>query len=304
MQRIIELKHVGPKAHVRQLLEDLIGRLEEKLQHVPAEATTLHVMFEENGTHKLYRTSLTCHIPGHTVAAHEERRDAGSSIRKAFAEVERQLEKQKAVLRHEHLRRRSKQTRRPPLLAGCLLGLALVASEARSETGSPHSASAVGPTPQAVEAMQLLDVDDPYQRQLGFLRLEALREPATLDAVRKYLDSKDPEMRAQSLRAIAAIEGAGACPVLLQRLKTDRHPLVRRAALLGLEPFQSVDSTLLPAFLEALADHNPEVRMTAADVVSRIDDPRARQAIRLRLRKEHTRDVRRVLNMAMTRLGS
>ena len=113
MKRLIELKHVGPKEHVRTLLEDLIGRLEEKLKHFQNDAVTVHVVFEENGTHKLYRASLTCHVPGHTVVAHEEHRDAGTAIRETFAEVERQLEKQKAVLRHEHLRkslRRSRQT--------------------------------------------------------------------------------------------------------------------------------------------------------------------------------------------------
>ena len=109
MKRMIELKHVGPKAHVRTLLEELISRLEEKLRHFPDDAVTLHAVFEENGTHKLYRASLTCHVPGHTVAAHEEHRDAGAAIREAFAEVERQLEKQKAFLRREHLRR-SRQT--------------------------------------------------------------------------------------------------------------------------------------------------------------------------------------------------
>ena len=114
MRRAIELKHVGPKEHVRRLLEDLLDRLEDKLSHFPDDAVSIHVMFEENGSHKLYRASLTCHVPGHTVAAHEERRDAGSAIREAFAEIERQLEKQKATVRHEHLLRRSKRARRRP----------------------------------------------------------------------------------------------------------------------------------------------------------------------------------------------
>ena len=91
MKRVIELKHVGPKEHVKSLLEDLIGRLEEKLNHFPPDAVSLHVLFDENGTHKLFRTALTCHVPGHTVAAHEEGREAGMTIRNAFAEVERQL---------------------------------------------------------------------------------------------------------------------------------------------------------------------------------------------------------------------
>jgi len=105
MKRTIELKHVGPRSHVRGLLEELIGRLEEKLEHFPSDAVSLHVLFEENGSHLLYRTDLTCHVPGHTVAAHEEGRDAGTTIRKAFADAGRQLEKQKALIRHEHLRR-------------------------------------------------------------------------------------------------------------------------------------------------------------------------------------------------------
>jgi len=111
MKRIIELKHVGPKEHVRALLEDLIGRLEEKLNHFPPDAVSLHVLFEENGSHKLFRTSLTCHLLGHTVAAHEEGREAGAAIREAFAEVERQLEKQKAFMRREHLRRYQQRAR-------------------------------------------------------------------------------------------------------------------------------------------------------------------------------------------------
>ena len=112
MKRIIELKHVGAKSHVWALLEELIDRLEEKLQHFSADAVSIHVVFEENGTHKLYRTSLTCHVPRHTVAAHEERRVAGEAIRKVFSEVERQLEKRKAITRHEKQLRRVKRSRR------------------------------------------------------------------------------------------------------------------------------------------------------------------------------------------------
>jgi ribosomal subunit interface protein len=114
MKRMIELKHVGPKEHVKGLLEELSDRLEEKLAHFQRDAVSLHIVFEENGAHKLYRVSLACHVPGHTVAAHEERRDAGLAIREAFAELERQLEKQKASLRHEYLRRHQAQRKRRP----------------------------------------------------------------------------------------------------------------------------------------------------------------------------------------------
>ena len=111
MRRTIELKHVGPRGHVQQLLGELIDRLEDKLRRVAQDALSVHAVFEENGSHKLYRTSLTCHLPGHLVAAHEEGRDPGMTIRKAFADPERQLDKQKSILRHERLVRRSKRLR-------------------------------------------------------------------------------------------------------------------------------------------------------------------------------------------------
>ena len=109
MKRLVEIKHVGPRGHVQRLLEELMARLEDKVSHFPPEAVSLHVLFDENGSHKLYRVALTCHVPGHTVAAHGESRDAGLTIRRAFAEVTRQLEKQKAIIRHERDRRRTRK---------------------------------------------------------------------------------------------------------------------------------------------------------------------------------------------------
>ena len=159
------------------------------------------------------------------------------------------------------------------------------------------------PSPKAVEALRLVESKDPYQQQLGFLRLEALREPATVPMIRAYLTHREPQMRAYVVRALAAIEGVAAVPTLLDALRTDKQALVRRAALLGLEPLQATDPNILPAFIKALRDKDTEVRMSAVDVVSRIDDPRAREAILLRNKREHRRDVRRVLNLAMRRLS-
>ena len=159
------------------------------------------------------------------------------------------------------------------------------------------------PSPQAVAALQLAESKDPYQQQLGFLRLEALREISTAPLIRPYLTHREPEMRAYALRALAAIEGAPAVPTLLDALKSDKQPLVRRAALLSLEPLQSANTNILPAFIKALRDRNTEVRMAAVDIVSRVDDPAARDAIFLRNKRERRRDVRRVLSLAMKRLG-
>ena len=151
------------------------------------------------------------------------------------------------------------------------------------------------PSPKAAEAIRLLDATELYDRQVGFLRLEALREPATLEAIKRYLDDRNPEVRAYSLRAVAAIEGVGAIPLLLERLRRDRAPSARRAALLGLEPLQAQDPQILPAFIAALKERSTEIRITAVDIVNRIDDPRAREAIAERHKRERRRDVRRLL---------
>ena len=294
MQRTIELKRVRAPRLVRGFLEELSARLEEKLGHFQPQAVSLHVVFEENGSHKLYRTSVTCHVPGHVVAAHEERRDPGQSIREAFAELERRLDKLKAIVLHERERRRTRRARALAWVAAALLGL--TAREARAE-------EAPGLTPKAAEALAFIQSEDPYRRQLGFLRLEALRDPATLSAIRPYADHRDPELRAAALRALAAIEGLGAVPRLLQALEQDRHPRVRRAALLGLEPLQAGDPAILAALLKALDDSKPDVRMTAADIVSRIEVPAAREAILIRVKRERDRNVRRVLDDAVKRLG-
>ena len=170
-------------------------------------------------------------------------------------------------------------------------------------SGNEQGAGAA-PSPRAIEAIRLLQSSDPYERQLGFLRLEALREPNTVDAIQKYVESKDPDMRAYSLRAMAAIEGPTAVPLLLKMLKEDAHPVVRRAALLGLEPLQQYRPDMLPALIMALRDRNPEVRMTAVDIVSRVNHPRAKEAILLQNRRERDRSVRRALSLAMKRLGT
>lgn len=112
MKRIIELKHVGPRAHVRGLLEELLDRLEGKLARLSQDATSCHIVFEEQRAHQLYRAALTCHVPGQVLAAHEERREAGEVIRKVFADIERQLQKQKAILHHEPQRKRVRRTGR------------------------------------------------------------------------------------------------------------------------------------------------------------------------------------------------
>lgn len=188
--------------------------------------------------------------------------------------------------------------------AGCLLAVTLWLGSTAVGAEAPAVPPDGGLSAEAREALQLIESNDAYQREFGFLRLEALRQSETAPAVQGYLSHRMPEMRAYSVRALAAVSGAEAVPLILRALKTDRHPYVRRSAVLALEPFVSASPAIVPALLDALRDRNSEVRMSAIDVVSRLDDPRAREAILLRNRRERRRDVRRVLKLAMPRIGS
>ncbi|MBI3324502.1 MAG: HEAT repeat domain-containing protein [Candidatus Omnitrophica bacterium] len=166
--------------------------------------------------------------------------------------------------------------------------------------GQHEDAAAI--SAEAQEAIKLIDAHDSYLRQKGFIQLEMLREPATAVLVRRYLESRDPQTRAWGARALAAIDGAKAVPTLVERLTRDKSPRVRVAAILALEPLKDPSATT--ALMARLRDRNPEVRMAAADAVSRLNDPDARDAVRLRWRRERNRDVRRVLEDAMKRIGS
>ena len=114
MKTLVELKRTKDRERVGSLIDDMLLRLEERLKHFPADSVSCHVMFEENGDHSLSRTSISCHVPGHIIAAHKESKDPGFAIRKAFDEIERQLGKKSALMRMEHLRgrRRSSSSRK------------------------------------------------------------------------------------------------------------------------------------------------------------------------------------------------
>ena len=187
----------------------------------------------------------------------------------------------------------------PPCLAAHAPDVSSGMKEGKGAAGHDDAALI---SADAHEAMKLLDAQDSYLRQKGFIQLEMLREPATAAVVRRYLESRDPQTRAFSARALAAIEGVKAVPVLVERVNRDRSPRVRIAAILALEPLK--DRTATPALIARLRDRSPEVRMAAVDVVSRLEDPDARDAVQLRWRRERNRDVRRVLEEAMKRIGT
>jgi ribosomal subunit interface protein len=106
VRRNLEFKNFSPSHRLRELVEELIARLDRHAPNSPADARFLRLFVDENAARKLYHVSLTCDVPGRMLAAQEERHNAEEAVREAFVEIERQLEKHKETLSHSSLYKR------------------------------------------------------------------------------------------------------------------------------------------------------------------------------------------------------
>lgn len=106
MRHNFEFKNFSPSHRLRELVEELIARLDRHAPHSPADTIFLRLFIDENAARKLYHVSLTCDVPGRMLAAQEERHDAEEAVREVFTEIERQLEKHKETLSHSSLYKR------------------------------------------------------------------------------------------------------------------------------------------------------------------------------------------------------
>lgn len=108
MKHDVEFKGFGsnqsfePKEGIRNLIENLLTRLEKRAKAFPPEAISARVLVEQNPAHKLYHVSITLDVPQKSLAAKKETHDLEAGIREAIKEIERQLEDHKATLRAEH----------------------------------------------------------------------------------------------------------------------------------------------------------------------------------------------------------
>lgn len=106
MRRNLEFKNFAPSKRLRELVEDLIERLDRHSPNSPADTIFLRLFVDENAARRLYHVSLTCDVPGRMLAAQEERHDAEEAIREAFTEIGRQLEKHKETLTYSSFYKR------------------------------------------------------------------------------------------------------------------------------------------------------------------------------------------------------
>ncbi len=98
----------------RPELDDLIGRLAERrlkphLSHFPAELARLHATVERSRHRSVYRTRLLLVLPGGALASGNDSPEPATAIELSMTELERQLERHIAHLRHEDAWRRKER---------------------------------------------------------------------------------------------------------------------------------------------------------------------------------------------------
>jgi ribosomal subunit interface protein len=106
MKHNIEYLHFEPKAPISTLVESWIAKLERKAGNFSPDLVFLRILIEQNKARMLCHISITMEVPGKTLVAREETHDIEVAIKKAFAEIERQLREHKSKLRGEHLWKR------------------------------------------------------------------------------------------------------------------------------------------------------------------------------------------------------
>jgi ribosome-associated translation inhibitor RaiA len=101
MNRDIEFKGFKPPPWVRNLIAHLVTRVERKAGNFSSDLVSLRVMVEENAAHKLSQVSMILGVLGKTLATKDESHEVVASIKEAFAEIKRQLQKYKSITRQE-----------------------------------------------------------------------------------------------------------------------------------------------------------------------------------------------------------
>lgn len=112
MKTAISYRNISELARpdLKGLIGNLLGRhLQPHLSHFPAELVRLRATLERSGHRRLYRARLRLGFPSATLACSDESPELGKALELSFAELERQLERHIAHLRHEDNWRRKER---------------------------------------------------------------------------------------------------------------------------------------------------------------------------------------------------
>lgn len=102
----VEFKGFTPGQSLRDLIQHLTKALSKRMRRFSRDAVALRLVLSETPAHRLCRVSITLDLPGKTIPSSAEGHDREAALREAFADVERQLETYKGVVRGQHWRKR------------------------------------------------------------------------------------------------------------------------------------------------------------------------------------------------------
>lgn len=100
MKTQVSFQNIQPASHAS--LESTIGelaarRLERQLKRFDPATVELHVQLEKRSHRDLYHAGVRLALPGATLASSEEGPDLMVALRKAFDDIERELQKHKGA---------------------------------------------------------------------------------------------------------------------------------------------------------------------------------------------------------------
>ncbi|AQH05025.1 hypothetical protein A9R05_38925 (plasmid) [Burkholderia sp. KK1] len=112
MKTVIRYRHVAKlsRPDLHQMIERLADRvLGPHLSHFPAELLRLHATLDRSRHHGSYRVRLQMTLPGATLVCAEESSRLEKAIEHALTDLDRQVERHVAHLRHEDAWRRKER---------------------------------------------------------------------------------------------------------------------------------------------------------------------------------------------------
>ncbi|KVQ07343.1 RNA polymerase subunit sigma-28 [Burkholderia ubonensis] len=125
MKTAISYRNISELARpdLKGLIGNLLDRhLQPHLSHFPAELVRLRAALERSGHRSLYRARLRLGLPSTTLTCSDESPEIRKALERSFAELERQLERHIAHLRHEDNWRRKERRAGLRRLKGAVAG--------------------------------------------------------------------------------------------------------------------------------------------------------------------------------------
>lgn len=123
---------------------------------------------------------------------------------------------------------------------------------------------AAGCSPAAADIAKAISSENPVMREDGAKIAQNYADPLVWDALIKTLHDNSQKTKLNAIEALAYTDATLAGPALIDVLKTDPDPLVKRAAADALGRLEILDAA--PALVEYLATFQPNDRDQLAGI--------------------------------------